>query len=348
MKSLTIPALGVTAALALIGTTVQAVEAGSAPDTGIARIVAMREQSLVGTHGFLDRRAAFETLMARFPVPAGVTIRAVHANGVPGKWIAPDAGGSPVSSTSSASSTSSTSLARGVILYLHGGGFYSGSSDSHRVLGATLAKDANADLLLVDYRRMPEAVYPAQIDDAVSSYEWLLKQGYPASRIAIAGESAGGNLVLELALRLRAAGKPLPSSMVAMSPIMDLTASGESTRTNARRDPVLQREGLLDVTRVYMHGGDPRSPDASPLFADLRGLPPLLLQVGAGELLLDDSLRMAQAAARDDVTATVQVWPGMVHQWQLFPDVVPDARRALRDCAAFIRNHMGQPATHTD
>jgi acetyl esterase/lipase len=340
MKSLTIPALGVTAALALISTTVQAasppLQAGKDPDTGIARIVAMREQSLVGTHGFLDRRAAFETLMAQFAVPDGVTIRTVDANGVPGKWISPDDG------APSASSTSSLSKARGVILYLHGGGFYSGSSDSHRVLGATLAKDAKADLLLLDYRRMPEALYPAQIDDAVSGYEWLLQQGYSATQIAIAGESAGGNLVLELALRLRAAGRPLPSSMVAMSPIMDLTASGESTRTNAKRDPVLQRPGLLDVTRVYMHGGDPRSPDASPLFADLHGLPPLLLQVGAGELLLDDSLRMAQAAARDDVAATIEVWPGMVHQWQLFPDVVPDARRALRHCAAFIRNHMGQ------
>ncbi|CAM3345181.1 alpha/beta hydrolase [Bordetella flabilis] len=334
MKSLTISALGVTATLALTGPAVQAHEVRHDFDTGTARIVAMREHSLVGTRGFLDRRSAFESLMAQFAVPAGVTIRAIDANGVPAKWISPEESASPASPGS---------RPHGVILYLHGGGFYSGSSDSHRVLGATLAKDANADLLLVDYRRMPEAVYPAQIDDAVSSYEWLLAQGYSASQIAIAGESAGGNLVLELALRLRAAGRPLPSSMVAMSPIMDLTASGGSTRANAKRDPVLQRDGLLEVTRVYMHGADPRSPDASPLFADLRGLPPLMLQVGAGELLLDDSLRMAEHAARDDVAVTVEVWPGMVHQWQLFPAIVPDARRALRHCAAFIRTHMVKP-----
>jgi len=276
------------------------------PDNGIARIVAMRQQSLVDTHDFIDRRAAFEKLMAGLPAPDGVTIHTVSANGVAAKWIAPNSG---------------NAHHRSVILYLHGGGFYSGSSDSHRMLAATLAKDAQADVLLIDYRR-------------------LLEQGYPASNIALAGESAGGNLVLELALRLRDAHRPLPSSMVAMSPIMDLTASGDSTLANANRDPVLQRAGLLDVTRAYMKGADPRSPGASPLFADLHGLPPLLLQVASGEILLDDSLRIARVAALDDVSVSVEVWPGMVHQWQLFPTLVPDARRALKDSGAFIQAHM--------
>jgi monoterpene epsilon-lactone hydrolase len=330
MKPLIISALGFAAALvlALAATAVQAQSAPEANREGIATVVAMRQQSLAGTHGFIDRRAAFEKLMAGFPVPDGVTIRTVSANGVPAKWISPDNG------------KSSSAHTRGVILYLHGGGFYSGSSDSHRVLAATLAQDAQADVLLIDYRRMPEAVYPAQIDNAVTSYEWLLQQGYRASNIALAGESAGGNLVLELALRLRAAHRPLPSSMVAMSPITDLTASGASTRTNADKDPVLTRDGLLDVTRVYMHGADPRSPGASPLFADLHGLPPLLLQVGSGEILLDDSLRVARVAAMDDVAVSVEVWPGMVHQWQLFPSLVPDARRALEDSGTFIHAHM--------
>ncbi|MFM0721313.1 alpha/beta hydrolase [Paraburkholderia strydomiana] len=330
MKSQSISALGFAAAIA-VGSTVIDVQAQSAPaqsSDGIATVVAMRQQSLVGTHDFIDRRAAFEKLMAGFPVPDGVTIRTVSANGVPAKWISPDSG------------TSSSAHTGRVILYLHGGGFYSGSSDSHRVLAATLAKDAQANVLLIDYRRMPEAVYPAQIDDAVASYEWLLQQGYSASHIALAGESAGGNLVVELALRLRAAHRPLPTSIVAMSPIMDLTASGESTQTNAARDPLLTRKGLLDVTAVYMHGVDPRNPGASPLFADLHGLPPLLLQVGAGEILLDDSLRMAQAAAADDVAVSVEVWPGMVHQWQLFPSLVPDARLALKHVSEFIDTHM--------
>ncbi|MFL9931717.1 alpha/beta hydrolase [Paraburkholderia sp. RL18-103-BIB-C] len=303
----------------------------SADIAAVANVVAMRQDSLVGTHGFLDRRAAFEKLMARFPLPDGVTVREIDADGVPGKWISPHgASGSPVARE------------RGVILYLHGGGFYSGSSDSHRVLAATLAKDAGADVLLIDYRRMPEAVYPAQIDDAFASYAWLLKQGYAPSRIALAGESAGGNLMLELALRLRAAHLPLPSSMVAMSPIMDLSASGNSTLENAKRDPLLTRDGLIDVTRVYMHGGDPRNPDASPLFADLHGLPPLLLQVGSREILLDDSLRTARVAAMDDVAVSVEVWPGMVHQWQLFPGLIPEARRALSDTAGFIQAHISQ------
>jgi monoterpene epsilon-lactone hydrolase len=328
MNPLIIFALGFAAAVAFTTPDVQAQSALVSSSDGIAAVNAMRQQSLVGTHDFIDRRAAFEKLMARFPVPDGVTIRTVSANGVSGKWISPDSG------------NASSERRRGVILYLHGGGFYSGSSDSHRVLAATLAKDAQADVLLIDYRRMPEALYPAQIDDAVASYEWLLQQGYSAANIALAGESAGGNLVLELALRLRAAHQPLPSSMVAMSPIMDLSASGESTRTNAPRDPVLTRDGLLNVTRVYMHGVDPRSPDASPLFADLHGLPPLLLQVGAGEILLDDSLRIARVAAMDDVPVSVEVWPGMVHQWQLFPRLVPDARRALKDSGEFIHTHL--------
>jgi monoterpene epsilon-lactone hydrolase len=333
MKSLIVSALGIATSIAFATSSAHAQDVpASTGHDGIATIVAQRQQSLVGTHGFLDRRAAFEKLMAQFPVPDGVTIREVDANGVPGKWVSPDA------------RPASGAHAHRVILYLHGGGFYSGSSDSHRALAATLAKDAGADVLLLDYRRMPEAVYPAQIDDAVTGYEWLLKQGYAASDIAVAGESAGGNLVLELALRLRAAHRPLPSSLVAMSPIMDLTASSDSTRTLAGRDPVLTRAGLLDVTKVYMHGADPRSPDASPLFADLHGLPPLLLQAGSREILLDDSLRLARVAAMDDVSVSVEVWPGMVHQWQLFPGVVPDARRALKDCADFIDANMTRAA----
>lgn len=332
MKSFIASALAVAAAIAFATPGVYAQSAPAAAGNGIATLVSMRQQSLVGTHGFIDRRAAFEKLMARFPLPDGVTIHTVDANGVPGKLVSPN----------DVHPSGTDTHARRAILYLHGGGFYSGSSDSHRVLGATLAKDAGADVLLVDYRRMPEAPYPAQVDDAASSYEWLLKQGYTPSDIAVAGESAGGNLVIELALRLRAAHRPLPSSLVAMSPIMDLTATGDSTRTLANRDPVLNRAGLLDVTKVYMHGADPRSPDASPLFADLHGLPPLLLQVGSREILLDDSLRIARVAALDDVAVSVEVWPGMVHQWQLFPGLVPDARRALKDDAAFIDSHMAR------
>jgi monoterpene epsilon-lactone hydrolase len=337
MKSPRASALLATAFLACVWNDAHAqyTTAPSSPDiAAVANVVAMRHDSLVGTHDFLDRRAAFERLMAKFPLPEGVTVREIDANGVPGKWISPERDGA---------TSAPGAHARGVILYLHGGGFYSGSSDSHRVLAATLAKDAGADVLLIDYRRMPEAVYPAQIDDAFASYAWLLKHGYAPSRIALAGESAGGNLVLELALRLRAAHLPLPSSMVAMSPIMDLSASGDSTRENAKRDPLLTRDGLIDVTRVYMHGGDPRSPEASPIFADLHGLPPLLLQVGSREILLDDSLSIARVAAMDDVAVSVEVWPGMVHQWQLFPGLIPEARRALDDTARFIQAHMAQP-----
>jgi monoterpene epsilon-lactone hydrolase len=168
MKSLRAPLRGLAALVLLAAMNTRAQSEPALPDNGIARIVVMHQQSLVDTHDFIDRRAAFEKLMAGLPAPDGVTIHTVSANGVPAKWIAPNSG---------------DAHHRSLILYLHGGGFYSGSSDSHRMFAATLAKDAQADVLLIDYRRMPEAVYPAQIDDAVASYEWLLEQGYPASKL---------------------------------------------------------------------------------------------------------------------------------------------------------------------
>jgi acetyl esterase/lipase len=253
----------------------------------------------------------------------------ISADGVPGLWVFADPSGK---------------RSANVVLYIHGGGFYSGSSETHRVLGATLAKDAGADVFLIDYRPMPEATYPAQIDDTLTAYRWLLKQGYPADHIAVAGESVGGNLVLELALHLREQRQPLPSSLVAMSPIADLTASGKSMVENAHNDPLLTRAGLLAVSRTYMHGGNLRNPDASPAFANLHGLPPLLLQVASGEILLDDSITVARKAGMASVATTLEIWPGMTHQWQLYPEVLPQAAAALQHDADFIDSHFGDQA----
>jgi epsilon-lactone hydrolase len=293
---------------------------------GIASVLALREHYFASAQDFLQRRTAFAKMMAATPSPTGVTIRSVDANGVPAKLI------SPISSKARRAHT--------VILYLHGGGFYSGSSDTHLALAATLAKDAQADVLLIDYRRMPEHVFPAQLDDATASYDWLLARGYPASRIAIAGESVGGGLAVELGLRLRDTHRPEPVAIVAMSPVTDLKASGSSMSDNASRDPVIQQAGMVAVSRTYLAGGDPANPAASPLYADLHGLPPLLIQVGSTEVLLDDSVRLARVAGEDDVPVSLEIWPGMIHQWQLFPSIVPDAARALADSAAFIRTRF--------
>ncbi len=289
----------------------------------------LRQKAAQGTVGYLERRKAFDDFANELHQPFDARSNAINADGVPGLWIFADPSGK---------------RSANVILYLHGGGFYSGSSETHRVLGATLAKDAGADVLLLDYRRMPEAIYPAQIDDALTAYRWLLKQGYPARRVAVAGESVGGNLVLELALHLREQHQALPSSLVAMSPIADLTASGKSMVENADNDPLLTRAGLLAVSRAYMSGGNLRNPDASPAFADLHGLPPLRLQVAAGEILLDNSLNLARKAAMAGVATTLEIWPGMTHQWQLYPAVLPQAAAALQHDADFIRSHFGDQA----
>jgi acetyl esterase/lipase len=290
-------------------------------DPAVVRIVELREQSLAGTHDFLSRRASFDAFMRRWPEPIGVSVEAVTANGVAGTLISPHG---------------AAHRPGRVILYLHGSGFYSGSSSSHRLLAAELARDAAANVLVIDYRRMPESPYPAQIEDAMAAYRWLLSKGYRGPNIALAGESVGGNLVVELALRLREGRQSMPACLVIMSPVLDLSASGESIATNANYDPLLQKAGLLAVASEYLHDVSPKDPGASPLFADLHGLPPVQIQVGAGEILLDDSIRFARLAAIDDVSVTLEVWPGMVHQWQLFPGDIADARRALEHDGQFI------------
>jgi monoterpene epsilon-lactone hydrolase len=295
----------------------------------MSQIDQLRQDAAQGTVGYLGHRKAFADFINELHQPFDARSAKIDADGVPGLWVFANPSG-----------TRSTN----VILYIHGGGFYSGSSCTHRVLGATLAKDSGADVFLIDYRPMPEATYPAQIDDALAAYRWLLSQGYAADHIAVAGESVGGNLVLELALHLREQHQPLPSSLVAMSPITDLTASGRSMVTNAHSDPLLTRTGLLAVSHTYMPGGNLRDPDASPAFANLHGLPPLMLQVAAGEILLDDSVNLARKAAAAGVATKLEIWPGMTHQWQLYPEVLPQAAAALLHDASFIRAHFGGQA----
>jgi acetyl esterase/lipase len=304
-------------------------QAQSAPSMTMGQLDRLRQEAAQGTVGYLGHRKAFADFINELHQPFDTKSARINADGVPGLWVFADASGK---------------RSANVILYIHGGGFYSGSSETHRALGVTLAKDAGADVVLIDYRRMPEATYPAQIDDALTAYRWLLKQGYPAHGIAAAGESVGGNLVLELALQLRAKHQALPSSLVSMSPVADLTASGRSMVANARKDPLLTQAGLQAVTRTYMNGGNPRNPGASPAFADLDGLPPLFLQVAAGEILLDDSVNLARKASMAGVATTLEIWPGMTHQWQLYPEVLPQAAAALQHDAAFIRSHFGDQA----
>ncbi|KQV70510.1 alpha/beta hydrolase [Rhizobium sp. Root1220] len=273
-----------------------------------------------------ERRAAFETLMASTPEPTRIQIRNVDAGGVNAQLIWPARLHHPVG--------------RRVILYVHGGGFNSGSLRTHRALAGSLAKAASADVLLIDYRLVPEYTYPSQIDDALAAYRWLLDSGYDNDNIVIAGDAAGGNLAIEATLRQMQVKGPLPAAVIAMSPITDLAAAGASVKSNALSDPLISEAHLKALSKAYLGERSPTDPQASPVQADLTGFPPLLMQVGSGEVLLDDTLRLADKARQAGVDVTTEVWPGMVHQWQLFPFWLDDARRANQRIAEYAMSHF--------
>jgi acetyl esterase/lipase len=224
-----------------------------------------------------------------------------------------------------------------VILYFHGGAYLAGSPATHRGMLAALARDAGCRIVALDYRLAPEHPYPAPIDDAVAAYQALLAEGIPAKRLVLAGDSAGGNLTLVTALRLRELGLPLPARLVTISPWTDMTASGESYTSRPRRDRVLTVTGIANAAKAYSAGADLRAPLLSPSFADLRGLPPLMIQVGDDEILLSDSTSLAEAAQRAGVPVTLEIQPRLWHVWQIYAGWMPEANAALRRIAAFVR-----------
>jgi acetyl esterase/lipase len=254
-------------------------------------------------------------------LPKGVTVRTVQAGGIHAEWIEP-AAASP----------------QRVILYLHGGGYCICSLDTHRGLAARLALAGGSRLLLLDYRLAPEHPFPAALEDALTAYRWLLAEGVSPARMAIAGDSAGGGLTLATAVSLRKGGDPLPAALALISPWSDLTFSGDTIRTLADVDPVLKVDGKLLVD-YYTGQHDPADPHISPLFADLRGLPPLFIQVGSDEILLSDSTRLAEKARLAGVDVTLEVWKGMWHVFQVFAPYVPEAQKAIDQIAAHIKAH---------
>jgi acetyl esterase/lipase len=228
------------------------------------------------------------------------------------------------------------------ILYLHGGGFRIGSTRSHRELMARIAVDARCNVLGLDYRRAPEHLFPAALDDTVAAYMELVAQGFDPSRVALVGDSAGANLVLGTLLAMRDRGERMPAAAVLMSPWVDLTAVGESYRTRAEADPIHQRSMILALAHGYLNGSvAPDDPQASPLFADLRGLPPLLIQVGGRETLLSDSMRLAERAKAAGVVAELRVYENMIHVFQQFPNELSEAREAIAEAGAFLRRYLG-------
>lgn len=262
---------------------------------------------------------------ALFPAAVDAHLSPADVGGVPGEWVvAPGASDA-------------------VLLYLHGGGFQVGSSRSHRELMAALSAEAGCRVLGLDYRLAPEHRWPAARDDARAAWDGLIAQGLLPRQIVLAGDSAGGGLVLHLLLALRDAGQPMPAASVTLSAWTDLSASGDSHATHADADPLNQRATLLAMARTALgKDADPRDPSASALFADLHGLPPLLMQVGDREIVFSDSSDFAARARAAGVDVTLQVWPGMVHVFQQFPELAA-ARRARRDIGRFVRQHLNPP-----
>ena len=224
-----------------------------------------------------------------------------------------------------------------ILLFLHGGGYISGSISSHRHMVAEAGREAAARTLALDYRLAPEHPFPAPLEDAVAAYRSLLDQGHAPARIALAGESAGGGLAVATLVRLRDEGTPLPACVWCSSPWVDLENTGTTMTTKAAVDPLISKPYLNELASLYLQGASPRAPLASPMRADLRGLPPMLIQVGSAETLLDDALRLAGVAAAADVRVSLQVWPEMIHAWHLFYQQLAAGRRALAEVGAFVR-----------
>jgi acetyl esterase/lipase len=227
-----------------------------------------------------------------------------------------------------------------IILYLHGGGYNICSPNTHRELCAHISRAGSARVLLLDYRLAPENPFPAALDDAVSAYRWLLENGYSSKNIAIAGDSAGGGLSIAASIALRDQGDPAPSSIACMSPWTDLGMSGASIKTHAGIDPVVTLEALQLMASNYIKGNGPRTPLISPVFADLKGLSPLLCHAGSAEMLLDDSLRVVEKAKNQGVDATLNIYDRMWHVWHLSARLMPEAQKAVKEFGSFIRSHF--------
>lgn len=233
-----------------------------------------------------------------------------------------------------------------IILYLHGGGFAMGSCQTYRRLAADLAEASNSNVLLIDYRLAPEHPYPAALEDTLTAYRWLIHSlRFSSDQVAIAGDSAGGNLVLAALVSLRDTGDELPASAILISPYCDQTQTSPTITTHAAVDPMVSPQLLDTVTQWYAPGADLKQPLISPLYADLSALPPLLIHVGAAEVLLDDSLQLARQVGLANGSIELKVWQNMIHCFHLFATLLAEGRQAIAEVGAFLHHHWPQETT---
>jgi monoterpene epsilon-lactone hydrolase len=280
----------------------------------------LRTNSPLSGNTIAEMRASMEAATTLMALPPEVTYEPVNADGVPAEWT-----------------VASGATADRAIVYFHGGGYCVCSIKTHRLLVAAISQATGARVLSVDYRLAPEHAFPAAVEDGVTAYRFARRNGIEPGRIALAGDSAGGGLTVATLLALRDAGDALPAAGVCLSPWLDLTLSGASMTANGIADPLVHKDRLQQMADAYLAGADARSPTASPLFANVRGLPPLLIHVGTAERLLDDSTRFAERARAAGVHVELEVWDDMIHVWHAFAFVLPEGQRAIDRIGEYVR-----------
>lgn len=272
-----------------------------------------------------EMRERFEILGQKFPAPEDALVEPVEIGLAGGQWVA----------------APGTDPSR-VVLHLHGGGYVLGGGlGTHRNFAYNLSRAADARVLLLDYRLAPEHPFPAAVEDAVAAYRWLCESGVSPGRIVIGGDSAGGGLTVSTLVVLRDDGDPMPAGGICISPWTDMEGTGETMLSRQAEDPMIHPGVIAWFAGLYLAGADPRSPLAAPLHADLAGLPPLLLQVGTAECLLDDARRLAARARDAGVEVTLDEAQDMVHVWHLFAPILSEAREAIDRAGAFVRSRTG-------
>ena len=284
----------------------------------LATLPPMRDQSVE------EAREMYDKAQYVFALPEGVEVLKDEIGGVPVEIVTPASRGA------------------GTFLYFHGGGYAIGSPASHRHLVGALATASRTRAFALDYRRAPEHPFPAAVDDAVAGYRGLLDSGIAPGSIVLGGDSAGGGLTVAALVAIRDAGLALPAAGVCISPWTDLTNGADSYRTHAARDPLVFQEDIDRWGAAYLAGADPRTPLASPLHADLSGLPPLLVQVGSEEVLLDDSRKLAERCEAAGTDVELEVWDEMIHVWHWFGEYLDEADSAVRRIADFVGARLAE------
>ncbi|MGR8920794.1 MAG: alpha/beta hydrolase [Gammaproteobacteria bacterium] len=274
-----------------------------------------------------DMRKGLDAMGGMAPPLPNVRSEKADAGGVDAEWFTPD-----------------DCDPDRALLYVHGGGYVMGSVQSHRMMLERLAVAVRGRVLALNYRLAPEHPFPAAVDDTVAAYRWLCQAGHDPAKIALAGDSAGGGLTLAALVALRDAGEALPACAVPISPWTDMEGSGASMQTRAAVDPMVQKEPLVQLAGLYLGDADPRNPLASPLYADLSGLPPLLIQVGDAETLLDDTTRLEPRLKAAGVEATIEVWDEMIHVWHLFAPMLARGQEAIDRVGEFVQQHTAGAA----